>query len=238
MKTKKAIVLILAIALTIILAVFSYVSIGKIFINHKMEDYLTNRGFKGNVVKSIEVKHSFLNVALSYNEWVIWVRYNDEPKALYFYTYNKGTISPTGVAGVPEGEIYKHGDPYPIELTNVENIAENDSKLVKRNLKYSLDITYSKSMMKFLIINYSLDNIELISPNMHTFDFILSKDGNVVFDNYRDDPNVARYNWETHQILVANGDINYIGQGYDIWYESLNKKFNDGIYSFRILLNI
>lgn len=115
MKKKTLLVVILAITLTIILAIFSYVSIGEININRKMQDYLTNRGYKESVVKSIEVKHSFLNVALSYNEWVIWVRYNDEPKAIYFYTYKKGTISPTGVSGVPEGKIYKHGDPYPIE---------------------------------------------------------------------------------------------------------------------------
>jgi hypothetical protein len=115
MKEKTLVIVILAITLTIISAPFSYVFIGKIHINRIMEDYLTNRGYKGSVVKSIEVKHSFLNVALSYNEWVIWVRYNDEPKAIYFYTYKTGTISPTGVAGVPEGKIYKHGDPYPIE---------------------------------------------------------------------------------------------------------------------------
>jgi len=120
MKKKTVIAVILAITLMIILAIFSYVAINKIHINLKMEDYLTNRGYNGSVVKSIEVKHSFLNVVLSYNEWVIWVRYTDEPKAIYFYTYKKGTISPTGVAGVPgvpgvpEGEIYKHGDPYPI----------------------------------------------------------------------------------------------------------------------------
>jgi len=81
-------------------------------------------------------------------------------------------------------------------LTKVENIAENNSNLVKRNLKYSLDLTYSKSMMKFLIINYSTENIELIFPNMHTFDFILSKDGNVVFDNYRDNPIIERRVWK------------------------------------------
>jgi hypothetical protein len=111
MKKKTLSVIIVAIILAIILGIFSYVSVSKIHISRKMEDYLTNRGYIG----SVEVKHSFLNVALSYNEWVIWVRYNDEPKAIYFYTYQKGSILPTGVVGVPEGKIYKHGDPYPIE---------------------------------------------------------------------------------------------------------------------------
>ena len=87
-------------------------------------------------------------------------------------------------------------------------------------------------MMKFLIINNSSENIELIFPNTHTFDFILTKDGNVVFDDYKDNPNVAKNNWETHQLLKANGDTNYVGQGYDIWYESLTKKVSDGIYNF------
>ncbi|EGW40762.1 BsuPI-related putative proteinase inhibitor [Desulfosporosinus sp. OT] len=106
------------------------------------------------------------------------------------------------------------------------------SNPVKRNLEYSLDITYSKSMMKFLIINNTSKDIELIFPNTHTFDFILTKDGNVVFDDYKDNPNSAKNNWETHQLLKANGDKNYVGQGYDIWYESLPKKISDGSYNF------
>ncbi|KJR47527.1 hypothetical protein UF75_2105 [Desulfosporosinus sp. I2] len=106
------------------------------------------------------------------------------------------------------------------------------SNPVKGDLEYSLDITYSKSMMKFLIINNSSKDIELVFPNTQTFDFILSKDGNIVFDNYKDNPNVAKFDWETHQLLKANGYINNVGQGYDIWYESLTKKFSDGIYNF------
>lgn len=106
------------------------------------------------------------------------------------------------------------------------------SNPVKRDLEYSLDITYSKSIMKFLIINNSPKDIELVFPNTHTFDFVLTKAGKIVFDDYKDNPNVAKNNWETHQLLKANGDKNYIGQGYDIWYETLTKKVSDGIYNF------
>lgn len=114
---KKILIIIL---LVIILGTFSYVFFGKINIHNKMEAYLEHRGYKKSEIKSIEIKHSFMNVVLSYDEWDIWVRYNDEPNSIYFYIYKKGIISPTGISGVPDGKIYKHGDPEPIEKSNVE----------------------------------------------------------------------------------------------------------------------
>lgn len=129
-------------------------------------------------------------------------------------------------SNVPSGESI-----VPVEKSSTTSVG-TVSNQVKSNLQYSLDLTYSKSMMKFLIINNSSKNIELIFPNTHTFNFILTKDGNVIFDNYKDNPNVVKLNWETHQLLKANGDINYVGQGYDIWYETLTKKVKDGIYNF------
>lgn len=134
-----------------------------------------------------------------------------------------------------KGELVKNSDIkksiVPVEKSSSTSVG-TVSKPVKRNLEYSLNLTYSKSMMKFLIINNTSKDIELIFSNTHTFDFILSKNGNVVYDNYKDNPNVSKLVWETHQILKANGYINFIGQGYDIWYENLTKKVNDGIYNF------
>ncbi|ODA41633.1 BsuPI-related putative proteinase inhibitor [Desulfosporosinus sp. BG] len=127
---------------------------------------------------------------------------------------------------VPSGESV-----VPVEKSSTTSVGTVRNQ-VKSNLQYSLDLTHNISMMKFMIINNSSENIELVFPNTHTFDFILTKDGNVVFDDYKDNPNVAKNNWETHQLLKANGDINYVGQGYDVWYESLTKKVSNGIYNF------
>jgi hypothetical protein len=111
MKKGRILIIILSI---IIISVCSYVHIGKINIHHKIEVYLKDRGYKDNELKSIEVTHSFMNILLSYDEWVISVIYNDEPNARYYYNYENGYVLPEGFSGPAEGGVYKHADPEPI----------------------------------------------------------------------------------------------------------------------------
>ena len=100
--------------LFIILGSLSYVYIGKANINHKLEIHLKDKGYEDSEVKSIKVVHSFLNVVLSFNEWVIRVVYNDEPNAVYFYNYKKGSVFQVGISGFTEDNVFKHSEPEPV----------------------------------------------------------------------------------------------------------------------------
>lgn len=56
----------------------------------------------------IDVNHSFLNIILPYNEWIIKVQYADEPNAIYSHTIKVGKIVETGVLGDVDKEDLKH----------------------------------------------------------------------------------------------------------------------------------
>ncbi len=92
----------------IILGSFLYVGIGKNTIENKMRDYLKQNNYSETDIQSIEVKHSFVNILLSYNEWTIDVVYEDEPTSVYSYTLKDGTIVESGVSGTTDKENLKH----------------------------------------------------------------------------------------------------------------------------------
>lgn len=106
---KKKIVIGLSILLVmIILGGFLYVGIGKTTIENKMWDYLTQENYSETDIQSIEAKHSFANILLSYNEWTIDVVYVDEPTSIYKYTLKNGNIVESGVSGTTDKEGLKH----------------------------------------------------------------------------------------------------------------------------------
>ena len=53
----------------IILGGFLYVGIGRNNLENKMWDYLEQENYSETDIQSLEVKHSFMNILLSYNEW-------------------------------------------------------------------------------------------------------------------------------------------------------------------------
>lgn len=87
-----------------------YINAGKKLISCKTYEHISAEGSK-NAVASIEVRHSFLNIFLSYDEWIIRVIYKDEPNAIYFYTYKNRSIVATGVSGSSKYNDYKHLEP-------------------------------------------------------------------------------------------------------------------------------
>jgi len=106
---KKKIVIGLSILLVmIILGDFLYVGIGKTTIENKMWDYLKQENYSETDIQSIEVKHSFANILLSYNEWTIDVVYVDEPTSIYKYTLKNGNIVESGLSGTTDKEGLKH----------------------------------------------------------------------------------------------------------------------------------
>jgi len=92
----------------IILGGFLYVGIGRNTLENKMWDYLKQENYTETDIQSIEVKHSFVNILLSYNEWTIDVVYEDEPTSIYKYTLKDGNIVESGVSGTTDKEDLKH----------------------------------------------------------------------------------------------------------------------------------
>lgn len=105
---KKVIIGICIFLAVVILGSFLYVGIGKNTIENKMWDYLKQENYSETDIQSIKVKHSFANILLSYNEWIINVVYEDEPTSVYKYTLKDGNIVESGVSGTTDKEDLKH----------------------------------------------------------------------------------------------------------------------------------
>ena len=105
---KKLLIGVCVLLVVIILGSFLYVGIGKNNIENKMWNYLKQEDYSETDIQSIEVKHSFANILLSYNEWIISVVYEDEPTSIYKYTVRDGDIVESGVSGTTDKENLKH----------------------------------------------------------------------------------------------------------------------------------
>ena len=96
MKNKKIIIIVILVA--IIVALIAYSLIGGAIVKNKTAEYLKeNKGCSTNLIKSIKVKHSYMNLILSYDEWSISVRFTDEPHVEYGFTKKNGEIIFRGV---------------------------------------------------------------------------------------------------------------------------------------------
>lgn len=105
---KKALIVCCVLLAIMILGGFLYVGVGRNNIENKMWDYLKQENYSEAEIKSVEVNHSFANILLSYNEWVIEVVYEDEPTSVYKYTLKDGNIVESGVSGTTDKEDLKH----------------------------------------------------------------------------------------------------------------------------------
>lgn len=105
---KKVITICCILLAVIILGSFLYVGIGRNILERKMWDYLEQEKYSETDIQSLEVKYSFMNILLSYNEWTIEVVYEDEPTSVYKYTLRDGNIVESGVSGTTDKEDLKH----------------------------------------------------------------------------------------------------------------------------------
>ena len=103
MKNKK-IIIIVFIALTVALLGTQYKGIRSDDIKEKVYKHLIASGAKSDEIKEVIIDRSFINLILSYDEWIISVEYYDEPNVKYMYTYKDEIIDFTGISG---GDIYK-----------------------------------------------------------------------------------------------------------------------------------
>ncbi len=105
---KKGIIICCVILAIVILGACLYVGIGSKNIEGKMWDYLEQENYSKTDIQSIKVKHSFTNILLSYNEWIIEVVFEDEPTSVYKYTLRDGSIVESGVSGTTEKDDLSH----------------------------------------------------------------------------------------------------------------------------------
>ena len=93
--------IIMAVLLLIIVALCLNVFVQKKFIKTYTFTELEYRGYTAQDVSEIEIKHSYLNRILSYNEWRISVEFVEEPNVLFWFTYRDGKIIFQGVSSEP-----------------------------------------------------------------------------------------------------------------------------------------
>ena len=108
MKKKKICIACSILLVAIILCSILYVGIGSNHVENKMWEYLEEENYSETDIYSIKVKHSFTNIVLSYNEWIIEVVYEDELTSTYKYTIKDGKIVESGVSGTTSKEDLKH----------------------------------------------------------------------------------------------------------------------------------
>jgi len=60
--------------------------------------FLESKGYTREDLSQVEIKHSFLNRLLSYNEWRIFVTFRSEPDITFAFTRRNGEILRQGVS--------------------------------------------------------------------------------------------------------------------------------------------
>lgn len=90
-------VVILLIVIALILNVF----VIKKFIKSYTIVEIENRGYNSSDIKNIEIKHSYINKLLSYNEWRISVEFEKEPNVYFWFSYKDKKIVFEGISSEP-----------------------------------------------------------------------------------------------------------------------------------------
>ena len=101
MKRKKIFIGITMVLLAIIVALCLNVLVQRKFIKTYTYTELKNRGYTAQDVRAVEIKHSYLNRILSYNEWRISVEFEKEPEVFFWFTYRDDKIIFQGVSSEP-----------------------------------------------------------------------------------------------------------------------------------------
>lgn len=94
---KKVIIISFAIFMTITIGVVTYKIFGTINVKNKTNEFLETKGYYANDVSNINIKHSFFNGFLSYDEWSISVQFVSEPNVFYSFAYKNKKIIFRGV---------------------------------------------------------------------------------------------------------------------------------------------
>lgn len=96
---KQKLMLILAIILVLTGVSVAYKFIGTNDLRSKTHEFLETKGYTQDDISDMEIKHSFVNKLLGYNEWRIFVEFESEPEIIFAFTYRNQEIIREGVAG-------------------------------------------------------------------------------------------------------------------------------------------
>lgn len=99
---RKRILIITIIALTVFVIMLS---LNVLIQQNAIKTYtyieLEDRGYVAQDVRGINIKHSYINRILSYNEWRISVEFENKPDILFWFTYRDDKIIFQGVSSEP-----------------------------------------------------------------------------------------------------------------------------------------
>ena len=93
----RSVIVLIVVAVLLCLNVF----VQQKFIKTYTYTELENRGYTAQDVHEIQIKYSYLNRILSYNEWRISVEFEKEPEILFWFTYRDNKIVFQGVSSEP-----------------------------------------------------------------------------------------------------------------------------------------
>ncbi len=109
---KKKIIISLGIIVVLMLAIVSHKLVVGNGLTEKTYSHLESVGYTQNDIEDIEIKHSFINKFLGYNEWRIFVEFKKEPDIIFAFTYRDNQIIRQGIksniAQLEKEEIYEY----------------------------------------------------------------------------------------------------------------------------------
>ncbi|MBS6953338.1 MAG: hypothetical protein KH230_08885 [Enterocloster asparagiformis] len=119
---KKKLKISLGMILVIALAIVSYKLIASNSIKDKTYSHLETIGYTQNDIDNVEIKHSFINKLLGYNEWRIFVEFESEPDIIFAFTYR-------------DRQIIRQGITSKVTQLDIAKIEEYDSKFDNGELR-------------------------------------------------------------------------------------------------------
>ena len=100
MKLKKKILFgIFSIIVVIAISGIVYVISGSATRNSNVLAYLEDKGYSSTEIRSVDIEHSFMNIILSYREWIAYVEFEDEIGIIYHYYFDESKISQGSFTG-------------------------------------------------------------------------------------------------------------------------------------------
>ncbi len=109
---KKKIIIPIGIIALLVLAIVSYKFVAVNSITDKTYAHLETVGYTQTDIEDIEVKHSFINKVLGYNEWRIFVEFKKEPDIIFAFTYRDNEIIRQGIKSnitqLEKEEVYEY----------------------------------------------------------------------------------------------------------------------------------
>ncbi len=94
---KKKIIVIFGMMVVFALAIVSH----KVVVGNRIQEetylYLETIGYTQNDIEDIDIKHSFINKVLGYNEWRIFVEFEKEPHIIFAFTYRNDQMIRQGI---------------------------------------------------------------------------------------------------------------------------------------------